>query len=36
MRTRKWVDRAGVQHDTSEIVLRNFAGELIMLDRREG
>jgi single-strand DNA-binding protein len=34
LRTRKWVDAAGVQQDTSEIVLPRYSGELQMLDRR--
>lgn len=36
LRTRRWVDGAGVHHDTSEVVLPAYSGELQMLDRREG
>jgi single-strand DNA-binding protein len=36
LRTRKWVDGAGVQHDTSEVVLPIYGAELQMLDRRDG
>ena len=35
LRTRRWIDAAGVQRDTSEITLPRFGGELQMLDRRE-
>lgn len=36
LRARRWVDGAGVQHDTSEVVLPAYSGELQMLDRRDG
>ena len=35
LRTRRKIDAAGVQRDTSEITLLRFGGELQMLDRRE-
>ena len=34
--TRKWADQAGVEKYSTEIVLRQFRGELTMLDGREG
>lgn len=36
MRTRKWTDRAGVDRFTTEIVLADFVGQVVLLDRREG
>lgn len=34
--TRKYTDKSGVERWTTEIVLRAFAGELVILDRSEG
>lgn len=34
--TRKWTDNAGTERYTTEVVLQNFRGELVMLDRRSG
>lgn len=34
LETRKWVDQAGVEKHTTEIVLRPYRGELTMLDGR--
>ncbi|MDB5396741.1 MAG: single-stranded DNA-binding protein [Rhodospirillales bacterium] len=34
--TRKWSDQAGVEKYSTEIVLRQFRGELTLLDSREG
>jgi single-strand DNA-binding protein len=36
MRTRKWTDRAGIDRWTTEIVLAEYSGALVLLDRREG
>ena len=36
LETRKWLDQSGVDRFTTEVVLRNFNGELTLLDRREG
>jgi single-strand DNA-binding protein len=33
--TRKWTDKAGQDKYTTEIVLRPYSGELLMLDRRK-
>lgn len=35
LETRKWTDKAGQEKYTTEIVLRPYAGELLMLDRRK-
>ena len=32
LQTRKWVDNAGIEKYTTEIVLQNYTGTLIMLD----
>jgi single-strand DNA-binding protein len=34
--TRKWTDKAGQEKYTTEIVLRPYSGELLMLDPRKG
>jgi single-strand DNA-binding protein len=34
MQTRKWVDNTGVEKYTTEIVLQNYSGTLIMLDSK--
>jgi single-strand DNA-binding protein len=34
LQTRKWVDNAGVEKYTTEIVLQNFGSSLIMLDNK--
>jgi len=34
--TRKWQDQSGQDRYTTEVVVRPYAGELQMLDRREG
>lgn len=36
LETRKWADKSGQEKYTTEIVLRPYAGELLMLDRRKG
>src|ERR1700742_5053342 len=37
LQTRKWTDKDGVEKYSTEIVLQNFRGELVMLDgRNEG
>ena len=35
LQTRKWQDNAGIEKYTTEIVLQNFRGELVLLDRVE-
>jgi single-strand DNA-binding protein len=35
LQTRKWVDNAGIEKYTTEIVLQNFNSSLIMLDNRQ-
>jgi single-strand DNA-binding protein len=35
LETRKWTDRDGTERYTTEIVLRPYSGELILLDRKE-
>lgn len=35
MRTRKWTDRAGVERFTTEVVLAEFSGSIVLLDRKE-
>ncbi len=34
--TRKWADQSGVEKYSTEVVLRQFRGELTLLDGREG
>jgi len=34
LQTRKWVDNAGVEKYTTEVVLQNFGSSLIMLDNK--
>lgn len=36
LETRKWQDQSGQDRYTTEIVLRNFGGTLVMLDGRSG
>jgi single-strand DNA-binding protein len=36
IQTRKWTDQAGVEKYSTEIVIQNFRGELVMLDGRSG
>jgi single-strand DNA-binding protein len=36
LETRKWTDKAGQEKHTTEIVLRPYSGELLMLDARKG
>lgn len=36
LQTRKWTDNAGVEKYSTEIVIQNFRGELVMLDGRSG
>ena len=36
LETRKWTDRDGTERYTTEIVLRPYSGELLLLDRKEG
>ena len=36
MQTRKWQDQAGADKYTTEVVLQNFNGTLVLLDRAEG
>ena len=36
LQTRKWTDQAGVEKYTTEIVLQNFGGTMILLDGRGG
>ncbi|HEV2651093.1 MAG TPA: single-stranded DNA-binding protein [Rhizomicrobium sp.] len=37
LQTRKWTDKDGVEKYSTEVVLQNFRGELVMLDgRNEG
>ena len=35
LETRKWTDREGIERYTTEIVLRPYSGELILLDRKD-
>jgi single-strand DNA-binding protein len=35
LETRKWTDRDGVERYSTEIVLRPYSGELILLDRKD-
>ena len=34
LQTRKWTDQAGVEKFSTEVVLQNFRGELVLLDSR--
>lgn len=36
LQTRKWTDNSGQEKYTTEIVLQNFGGSLVLLDGREG
>lgn len=36
LQTRKWQDNSGVEKYTTEIVLQNFNGELVLLDAKGG
>jgi single-strand DNA-binding protein len=36
LETRKWTDQAGQEKYTTEVVLRNFRGELVLLDSNRG
>jgi single-strand DNA-binding protein len=36
LETRKYTDQAGVEKYTTEVVLRNFRGELVLLDSNRG
>src|SRR5205814_7121256 len=36
IQTRKWTDQAGEERYSTEVVLQNFRGELVLLDSREG
>ncbi|MBL0318286.1 MAG: single-stranded DNA-binding protein [Alphaproteobacteria bacterium] len=36
LQTRKWTDQTNIERYTTEIVLQNFSGQLIMLDGRSG
>jgi single-strand DNA-binding protein len=36
LQTRKWTDQAGQDRYSTEVVLQNFRGELVLLDSREG
>ena len=36
LETRKWQDQSGADRYSTEVVLRNFGGTLVLLDRREG
>ena len=35
LETRKWTDREGIERYTTEIVLRPYSGELVLLDRKD-
>jgi single-strand DNA-binding protein len=35
LETRKWTDRDGIERYTTEVVLRPYSGELILLDRKD-
>ncbi|MDI2091605.1 single-stranded DNA-binding protein [Commensalibacter sp. TBRC 16381] len=35
LKTRKWIDREGVERYTTEIVLTAFRGELVLLDSKD-
>ncbi|HET8749701.1 MAG TPA: single-stranded DNA-binding protein [Sphingomicrobium sp.] len=36
LQTRKWTDQSGQDRYSTEVVLQNFRGELVLLDSREG
>ena len=36
LQTRKWTDQSGQEKYTTEVVLRRFRGQLVMLDSRRG
>jgi single-strand DNA-binding protein len=36
LQTRKWQDQSGADRYTTEVVIQNFNGTLVLLDRREG
>lgn len=36
LETRKWTDQAGQEKYTTEVVLKNFRGELVLLDSNRG
>jgi single-strand DNA-binding protein len=36
LQTRKWTDQTGNERFSTEVVLQNFRGELVLLDSREG
>ena len=36
LQTRKWQDQSGQDKYTTEVVLQNFGGTLVMLDARQG
>jgi single-strand DNA-binding protein len=36
LETRKWTDKEGQERYSTEVVLRPYAGELLMLDPRKG
>jgi single-strand DNA-binding protein len=36
LQTRKWTDQSGQERYSTEVVLQNFRGELVLLDSREG
>ncbi len=36
IQTRKWTDQGGQERYSTEVVLQNFRGELVLLDSREG
>jgi len=36
LQTRKWTDKDGQERYTTEVVLRRFGGELVLLDRGDG
>ena len=36
LQTRKWTDQSGQDKYSTEVVLQNFRGELVLLDSREG
>lgn len=36
LETRKWTDQSGQEKYTTEVVLRNYSGQLTMLDGRDG
>jgi single-strand DNA-binding protein len=35
LETRKWTDRDGIERYTTEVVLRPYSGELVLLDRKD-